>query len=138
MSEKRLWDYIFNNVAHLGHFSRVETHESSAGYPDVSFCIDGHVGHIELKYAKKGKPLRLRPSQGAWFRAQAKAGGVSAFLVFSYDEPNKRIFGIIPTGGVPELVLTTKIDDWLKVSIKIWHNKIQWDEFTDILQGNKK
>lgn len=126
MNEKRLWDYISNNVSHLGHFSRVETHETSAGYPDVSYCIDGHTNHVELKAAEIGKkPLRLRPSQSAWFRARVKAGG-KPFLLYAYERKDELVFGLIKGVDVPDLVKTSKFEKWLAVSHKVWYGEINW------------
>jgi len=74
MSESALWKHMKKNIGHLGHFSRVESHETSSGIPDVDYCIRGVEGHIELKFAR-GKIPKIRGTQVRWFRDRAKQGG---------------------------------------------------------------
>lgn len=82
-SEAGLWDSIRANVGHRGHFSRIE-YNPSAGYPDLSYCIKGEEGHIELKHIDQA-PVRpttqvfgekgLRDAQIAWAHTRCKHGG---------------------------------------------------------------
>lgn len=75
MSEKDFWGEMRENVGHLGHFSRVESPQTSAGIPDVDFCVDGVEGHIELKFGRDTKTPSIRPSQVKWFKSRVEAGG---------------------------------------------------------------
>jgi hypothetical protein len=134
MSEKRLWEYLFGNVGHLGHFSRVETHESSAGYPDVSYTIDGFNGHIELKFSKGKRPPTLKPSQSAWFRMRVKHGG-RPLVFFGYEENGKNQFAIIQAPMVPDLVKANSVKQWLSAASKVWYNKVNWDELVHYLKN---
>ena len=55
-----------------GHVSMVEAHQSCPGIPDLSYCIHGVEGFIELK---AGKDAELRPGQIKWIKDRTKAGG---------------------------------------------------------------
>lgn len=89
MSEANLWDAMRNAIGHRGHFSRVEFNPTE-GHPDVSYCIKGIEGHIELKYLPRA-PAKittsvftdhhgLRPSQIAWIHTRVKHGGRVAIV----------------------------------------------------------
>jgi hypothetical protein len=75
MSENRFWNEMRNSIGHLGHFSRVESHETSAGIPDIDFCMDSIEGHIELKYGNDKNRPKIRPTQLKWFINRKKMGG---------------------------------------------------------------
>lgn len=75
MSENDFWNEMRNSIGHSGHFSRVESPQTSAGIPDVDFCVEGIEGHIELKFGEGGNAPRMRPSQVKWFNSRVKAGG---------------------------------------------------------------
>lgn len=84
MSEASLWDRIRNNVGHRGHFSRIEFNPT-AGYPDLSYCIKGEEGHLELKWTEKvparettacfPTAFKGREAQVAWIHTRVKHGG---------------------------------------------------------------
>lgn len=83
MSERNLWVRIRQHIGSAGHFERIENGVAS-GTPDVSFCIGGVEGHIELKFVKKypkraSTPLLgnagLRKEQIVWAIQRCRAGG---------------------------------------------------------------
>lgn len=91
MSEARLWIRLREAVGSAGHFERREFNPLG-GVPDVSYCVTGVEGHIELKYMPF-LPKRLttavfgprssrgmRESQIAWFDRRLRAGGRAYIL----------------------------------------------------------
>ena len=127
--ESRLCKYILNNVDHVGHWSQVESHATSAGIPDLDYCIGGVTNWLELK-AGTGKYLpRLRPTQCAWFRNRIKAGGNPRLL---YKLNNW--FGIIHAKHVPILIHAKSAVDWRRNAHIEWDDKIDWAEFIEELK----
>lgn len=65
------------------HLSRIEAPETSPGFPDVHYTIDGISGTMELKcqlnpvggYPFKGTQKGLRTSQRTWIREELISGG---------------------------------------------------------------
>ena len=83
MSEKRLWDWL-GGVLPPGQFSRVESPDTSPGFPDVHYqLVSGITGTIELKFAHhpeaeipfKGEKDGLHKSQRIWIRDNIRCGG---------------------------------------------------------------
>jgi hypothetical protein len=73
MSETSFWNYLRKLLPREGHYTRVESHDTSAGFPDVHFTLNGNSGTIELKDAKRPGaryPFKggsgLRASQVRW------------------------------------------------------------------------
>jgi hypothetical protein len=79
--EASLWDHLRGQLPAGGHFSRIES-ETSPGFPDVHFTVEGVTGSIELKTTKRptakypfsGKD-GLRKSQRVWIRDELAAHG---------------------------------------------------------------
>lgn len=69
--EASLWKWLRSNALPCGHYSRIES-ETSAGFPDTNYCIQGCEGNLELKVARHAKskyPFKrggLRTTQIAW------------------------------------------------------------------------
>jgi hypothetical protein len=66
-----------------GHVSWVESHLTSAGFPDADCCANGTIIQIELKIVKT-KPkggISIRSTQYRWFKDRAKAGGNPVMLI---------------------------------------------------------
>lgn len=80
MSESRLWLELYGGMANSWHASRVESHSTSAGIPDVDYCINGVEGHLELKYSKSNKPPEIRNTQIKWHTKRRENGGRSYIL----------------------------------------------------------
>lgn len=82
MSEASFWNYLRRLLPLGGHYSRIESHDTSAGFPDVHYTLNGSSGTIELKDAKhpgSKYPFRwtsgLRRSQVTWIRSEIEAEG---------------------------------------------------------------
>lgn len=82
MSEASFWKYLVKLLPKEGHYSRVESHNTSAGFPDVHYTLEGHSGTIELKDAKRpgskypfSGQSGLRKSQITWMTWECDAGG---------------------------------------------------------------
>ena len=88
MSEKTDYNLLRKNLHHC-HLERIENIVGS-GTPDVYYCIDGHMGWIEMKSPKE--PLRknsklfannhkLNQNQKNWFLSLRNAGGQAFILI---------------------------------------------------------
>lgn len=67
------------------HVSWIESHETSAGFPDLDFMCKGQGTQIELKVTKKDGSIKIRAGQYAWFRDRARAGGSPYMWVFDNE-----------------------------------------------------
>lgn len=77
MSEASFWKYLSKLLPQDGHFTRIESHDTAPGFPDVHYTLDGKSGTIELKDAKcpgAKYPFRgksgLRKSQITWMEQE--------------------------------------------------------------------
>ena len=84
MSEANLWEWLRDVALPLGQYSRIETGDTSPGFPDVHAQV-GPCGcfTIELKFAKHAgaripftKKHGMRRSQIKWIRENLRQGGV--------------------------------------------------------------
>ena len=73
MSEADLWTELKDCMGKSWHASRVESHSTSSGIPDVDYCYKGD-GHVELKFEEKGIP-NIRDSQIRWLTRRSRFGG---------------------------------------------------------------
>lgn len=128
LRESRLWDDLRDACKGAGiHFSRVESHATSPGILDLSFCVVGCEGFMELKSWDPKKGFTLRQSQVAWTRARVRAGG-RAFLLFDKqaDLFNPRKFGLIKlTEATCEFLVTHPGDSsWFGLADAVWEDGI--------------
>ena len=84
MSEANLWEWLRDVALPLGQYSRIESGDTSPGFPDVHAQV-GPSGcfTIELKFAKHPdaripftKKHGMRRSQIKWIRENLRQGGV--------------------------------------------------------------
>ena len=136
-SEGDLWLQFAEHMKPYGHFSRVESPETSDGIPDVDFCIGGTEGHIELKFndfnRRKPKKEFIRPSQVRWFRKRIKEGG------------HPWLFALFLVGGTRYYMLFDDIEsisksikwlyDWRRSSYRTWKGKMNWDQLASIISA---
>lgn len=83
MNESNLWWWLRDIALPNGHYSRIESANTSPGFPDVHYQIKmDYTGTIELKY--QGRNLKvpftdskngLRDSQRKWISNNLKYGG---------------------------------------------------------------
>ncbi len=75
MNESNTWDFM-KIVLPLGHYSRIESHDTAPGFPDVHYQIPpGICGTMELKCAKNAQatiPFPADSEQGGLRRSQLK------------------------------------------------------------------
>lgn len=64
-----------------GHLSWIESHMTSAGFPDADFCVNGVLVQAELKVKKANGDLEIRPTQYRWFKDRVAAGGRPVMLI---------------------------------------------------------
>ena len=91
MSEANLWDALKGAMElneHGWHASRVESHATSAGIPDVDYCYFGD-GHIELKHGSATTKMpEIRDTQIRWMLSRASVGGKVYILTQLVDGMN--------------------------------------------------
>ncbi len=128
-----MWKYLRPKLKAYGHFTRIESHETAVGTPDVDYCIKGYCNHLELKFTESEKRgFRLRPSQAGWFRRRVKAGGQPWLLAQSCIR-DKRGYVLVPGTNVPALARSTKVTDWLMAGIMVWEDKVDVEELVMFL-----
>ena len=84
MSEANLWEWLRDVALPLGQYSRIETGDTSPGFPDVHCQLSAGVSPtLELKFAKRAgahipftKQHGMRRSQIKWIRENIREGGV--------------------------------------------------------------
>ena len=82
MLENELRGMIQKAVEKLdGHISWIESHATSAGFPDADICIDGAIIQAELKVEKSNGDIEIRPTQYRWFKDRVDAGGLPVLIV---------------------------------------------------------
>lgn len=130
MSEANLWKEMKKNVGHMGHFSRIESHDTSSGFPDVNFCVLGVEGNIELKFEDDEKKIpEIRPSQIRWMNKRDKAGGNIWFLVHWANRY------MLIRGCYGKFIYNkNNLSLWINYSAKVWHVKrMNWNEMMDLI-----
>lgn len=82
MSEASFWKYLSKLLPKEGHYTRIESHDTAPGFPDVDYTLNGNRGKIELKDAKRPGakyPFKgqsgLRSSQFRWMNEELAADG---------------------------------------------------------------
>jgi hypothetical protein len=82
VSEASFWKYLVKLLPKEGHYSRIESPDTAAGFPDVHYTLGGVSGTIELKDAKRPGakyPFKgesgLRKSQITWMTEECDKGG---------------------------------------------------------------
>lgn len=133
MSEHNLWELMRDRMGNRWHASRVESRLTSAGIPDINYCIQGHESHIELKYSDDGSAPKVRSTQTNWFRDRVKAGGRP--WVFSLIEVGDRKMYMLHKGDdMTRLARSKSTIEWANMSYCLWHGAMDWDEFTIIIR----
>lgn len=91
------------------HVTHLESHQTSAGVPDLNLCKGLVDMWLELK-VEKPKGITLRPTQKKWHRDRARARGVSWVIVLMDDG------GILVVPGERAAGLTAAVSDWRAAS----------------------
>jgi hypothetical protein len=85
VSEANLWEWLRDVALPLGQYSRIETGDTSPGFPDVHCQLGpGLSPTIELKFSRSPSAFTpftastgMRKSQIKWIRENVRQGGVS-------------------------------------------------------------
>ena len=82
MSEESFWSYLRKLLPADGHYTRIESPNTAAGFPDVHYTLNGYSGTMELKDAKRPGakyPFKgesgLRRSQITWMTEECDKDG---------------------------------------------------------------
>lgn len=132
MSEADLWRAMDKGMGELGHFSRVESHETSSGIPDVDYCIRGIENHVELKFGKNKRP-KIRGTQTRWFRHRVKAGG-HPYLFTHIACSRSADYWMLHRGDVVGELAQKDLKGWVRMATKIWTRDMDWVDLWNELQ----
>jgi hypothetical protein len=117
----------------MGHVSRVESHETSIGIPDVYITLMGGIRHwIELKFSK-GRRVILRPSQIMWFRQQRRVGYRPIILTKVIAEG--KTYYMYHRSHIPD---TDVLQDWENTADHVWDDRINYAELEDLLRHEEE
>lgn len=119
--EAKLWDFLRVRMPKGIHYSRIES-ETSPGFPDVHYTLQGHSGTLELKSEPEPKGAypfadSMRKSQLDWITDEIAAGGHVTLVL----QHRKDIYFL---GGhnAPHLIGLT-IDDINEIAEMVWGEK---------------
>lgn len=119
MNEDSLWEWLRDKSLPNGHYSRIESSHTAAGFPDVDYCLGLDAsGQIELKYSKlqdvpfPGTP-GLRTTQLKWIKHRVRFQG----YVFVIAEAPPDIY-VIP-GNVAEEINGADREKLSRISVGI-------------------
>lgn len=142
MSETSFWTYLRKLLPKEGHYTRIESHDTAPGFPDVHYTLNGNSGTIELKDAKRPgakHPFKgesgLRRSQITWMTQQCDADG----RVFLALQCGDRVYLLKADLYFDELHRMTE-DDIARVSTVNWVKKstdiLITEQLQDLLEGS--
>lgn len=132
MSEANFWKEVKKNIGHKGHWSRIESHATADGFPDTVFTIKNVDGFIELKQeSDETKTPTIRPSQVRWFR-RAVRNGSNCWLFSKIGNTY-----LLHEGFHVEFIYSFEIEYWKMHANGKWENKVDWDEFLQLITGEK-
>lgn len=140
--EATLWKYISKNLAGKGvDLTRVESHATAVGVPDVNCCIDGVDSWAELKF-NTTKGLVLRDSQFAWMRRRLACGANNIYIIWGADieytdeRGMQRVYGLIKTTTKDQLQWLRENKSpvcWASRSVRQWAKSIDFKELRTLL-----
>lgn len=126
-NEADLWQFLRTEVFYGNadvHVSRIESHATSIGFPDLEYCYYGHCNTMEMKYSKDLESVTLRPSQYRWLTDRVNAGGrplIFTCLRLNGDDTN--IFLLHRGTQAKYLVAHNSWADWGNSAAKYWNPK---------------
>jgi len=129
--EAKFWRQIRTPIKRLGRVSRVESHDTAIGIPDVNLCSGGIDYWIELKVAGPSGDIEIRPSQKMWHKRQRMAGG-TAFVLIKATTKDQTVYLLSS-----DINLGDHIKDHWDRSF-IWYNEIEWNTFEGALRYEKE
>lgn len=88
--EDRFRQVVIDEAKRLGaQVSHIESHQTSAGIPDLNIFLDLVDVWLELKVRDSKGKFKLRPTQRKWHRDRETAGGESWVMI--YDPRNEQV-----------------------------------------------
>lgn len=137
MSETKLQSILVGKINKKGHASNVESGLTSAGIPDIDYCICGTNGHVELKHYRKTKPVHcnapdIKPSQIKWMRNRIAAGEMP--LLFSLLKTEEGEVYCLHLGcWLEDLSKCKSSKEWLQYPNTSWFGEMDWDLLIHLL-----
>jgi hypothetical protein len=127
-SESDLWGKIKDCIDKKCHYSRVESHATSPGIPDLSVCHDGAEGFIELKFSDGKKVPEMRESQVRWITKRVESGGCVVILAEIVDPqyPDLSTRCLYSGSKVVALSEAKTPIAWIMLADVAWTNHIGW------------
>lgn len=134
MSEAAFSDEVRRELDKYGHFSMVESHAVTAGFPDIDFCVLGKDGHMELKYSDDGKPPDIRRSQVIWFKHRVAAGS-EPWIFAKVMHKGEWYYLLIEGKDMLKLARARKLTKWIELARNIGMDmgKEDWRKIAGIL-----
>ncbi len=140
--EQRLWQRVRRALAPHGRVSRIEN-PLDPGMPDVSYCLGGVEGWLELKalpaWPKQLNtivgPRLVRPAQRAWWVRQLAAGGRLHVLLAVGDRRPDHVLltGELALAHLGKTCCRKLADKFLET----WYERLGHDQLANILGGNE-
>lgn len=146
MSESSFWNYLRKLLPKGGHYTRIESHDTAAGFPDVHYTLNGNSGTIELKDAKRPGakyPFKgesgIRPSQRRWMAEEIDHADGHVFLALQCGD---RVYVLKADLYYDELHRMTEDDidrvaevKWRKGAKRKSDNEYVVNDLRDLLEG---
>lgn len=135
MNEHLFWNEISAGMGNSWQATRIESHSSAPGFPDVDYCMNnGEQGHLEIKFGYNTDMPHILDSQIKWHMKRYDMNGLSFFL--SKIKYRNIWYYLIHRGRQCIYLKENKtINDWIEVSVKYWLKEINFSELKDILKG---
>lgn len=137
MVESVFWNYLKKGMGQLWLSDRIETGVTKAGVPDVFFTMEGRMGWIELKLAKKLPardsskiPVKISPLQVHWLQTRFRLCQGGTWLFIAIENP--RCYYLIRGGDSQVQYTKSEIES---IAFKTWRTKIDFPELAFILQN---
>lgn len=112
---------------HSLHLSWIESHATSAGFPDIDYCCYGVCGELELK---AGPDIEVRATQVNWFRDRIAAGGHPLFLAKWGD-----VYTVVPGVWAVDIRRNPSLENITRLASTIWVGQIPEYEFIKVLRN---
>lgn len=99
--------YVIDQCRSNAHVSYIESHQTSAGIPDLNVFVYGRDVWIELKVFSDNKSPKMRTTQKKWHIDRFFRGGLSWVMAYDLDQ---KLLVVIP--GNTAATLSAKAGVW--------------------------
>lgn len=126
--ESDLWRYVRTTVKPVigGHWSRIESHATSLGVPDVNVCHQSQDVWIELK---QGDDAEIRPSQYRWIKDRLNEGAKNIWILHHQED----LGFMLIQGCMIDVIKDRPKAVWYSVAHKTWKSDINPKELEQTL-----